>query len=556
MLQLSTTELPAVRPQPTGRGQFLRGRLALACIASAALAALTFAPSTGHPFVYDDRPFIEFNPVVTQSGPWYRFWREPFWPKAAGFGDTLYRPFTTWTYRADTVLGRTGRPEPRVVHITNITLHALTSAAVVLIAFGLSRRVSAGLVAGVLFAVHPLHTEAVVTGYGRSEVLAGFFGACLLAMQINLRRPRPKWFHPLSAVIYLLAIMSKEHALLLWPALTAIEYWPGASKTEVKMPRREWFNRVLIPSQVGFILATSCFFMLRASVFGATSFLEASRTRFWEVPLAHAGLIEHLLTPFRLLWISFELCVWPGRLCPIWSIPSTPLANRLAPDVLAGMGLLVLLLAAARGCWLRKRLVGALVLGQVLTLTIPVQAFSMARWYFAERWLYLPSVLAAVLFGIAVARLRWPAVMLALTAGLALLPASWAYSRAFESELAINRGVVARQPNNYQGHRNLARVLLTANDYQGAIQEAHEIIERFDRVGRVDDAYADLTLAYLALGDGENALEAVTTLQRLRADIPDPSWTSKEFEARALIAQKRARQAAATQPASASAPAI
>ncbi len=555
-----------------------------ALLAAAALAVITFAPAVDNQFVYDDRPIIVDNPLVNGPGPWYRFWLEPYWPRGV-YADRLYRPLTIASFRANVVLAGQGEPvagHARAFHIVNVAIHALTSACVALLAWRVTRRPWAALLAGALFATHPLHTEAVVTGYGRSELLAGFFGVLLMARYIRpwsghstrgpsaeaasykdnslaapaddvtssaqpeSRDPRSDAarFHALNALILLLALMSKEHSLFVWPVLILYDIWRFRRMRGPGRPSlRDWLNNVAAPAHAGFILAIATFFFFRFYVFGQFYRLEADRVRVWESPVAHATLVEHLLTPFRLLWLTLKLTVWPPALCPIWSIPALSLPNGLAPDVIAGMVLLVLIATLSAFAWRRGSPSGALLAGLLILLAIPVQALPMAHWLFAERWLYLPSVLMAVLVAAVLARVPVAGWALGLTAAVVLLPASWQYSSKFANNRIMNEEVVRRQPDNFQGRRNLAVALYYQGEYREAIEAAREVAERF-KPG-VSDPYWVILKSHLALGEGREALEAIDTYEWIRSSLPGPSLTEERQEAEALIA----RQASASRPA-------
>lgn len=522
----------------------------LAAGAAACLAVLAFAGSLDNAFVFDDYPIIAENRLITSPGPWYRFWLEPYWPRTRS-PDKLYRPLTMWSLRANVAL--TGEPDPASIRATNIALHALASAGVAVLAWRVSRRPSAAWIAGALFAVHPLHTEAVVTGVGRSELLAGALGVWLMARYIRPPAektpptgPRAAVFHATNAVLFLLAVMSKEHALLLWPALAAYDAWryrhPPAGQ---RLSLFKWLNDVAAPAHVGFMLATSTFFFFRFAVFGWHYRLEADRVRVWESPLAHADLIEHVLTPFRLAWLTVKLLVWPRALCPIWSIPAVSLPRQIELDVAAGMILIAGLLILSVVLWHRGALSGPLLVAMLILMVLPIQALPMAHWLYAERWLYLPSVLMAVLVALALARLGTPGASLGLAAAAVLLPASWQYASKFADNLTMNREVVRRQPDNFHGRRNLATLMFLEGRYAEAIQCANEVIERF---GPVYDAYYILARSYLELGDGRRALEALDQYQWLRRDFPGPGPNEERERAEALIALEARQKAAETQP--------
>ncbi len=527
-----------------------RWGLAAACALAAVFATLAFVPALHNEFVYDDHAAVPQNPAVNpkfapagQAMPWHRIWLEPYWPPRLS-PDKLYRPLTSLSLRLNALVADDPL-DPARFRVVNLALHVLTSIGVVILGWRLTGSAAAAGLAGVLFAAHPVHTEAVVPIYGRSELLAGCFGAWLLARHIRPPQPsgsRSPAHLALSSLLFLAAVMSKEHAIFLWPALMAIDLWHRQASTQTgkQSSWRDWFNRSFAPAHIGFAVAAATFLFFRYLVFGWKTHLEASRTRIYEVPMAHVGLLEHVLTPFRLLWLVLRNLVNTESLCPIWSYPALSPADHLYGDVLAGMVLALVLVVTLAVLWTRRHLAGALLIGLLFTLAIPIQAIPVARWFYAERWLYLPTVLIAVLVGAAVRRWGRAAAVGALAAGVLLLPQSWQYSTKFADDLTLQREVILRQPNNFQGRRNYASVLYVHGQYTEAVQAANQMIERF---GDVSDAYKVLLLSHLELGDGRRALRAIDKYEELRAGNGEPGLFAERKRAEGLIAQQRTRSA-------------
>ncbi|MBI4582252.1 MAG: hypothetical protein HY718_21330 [Planctomycetes bacterium] len=562
--------------------------LVAACVASAVVGLITFLPAIDNEFVYDDIPIVLNNPAVNvhrpglEPVPWSRVWLEPYWPRFIS-QDKLYRPLTTLSLRINALVA--GDPlRPRPFRVVNLALHVLTCVGVVVLAWRLTGSATAGGMAGMLFAAHPVHTEAVVTIYGRAELLAGCFAAWLLARHVrpltrdgtqgvqerrsrvaldtrrDARRPRATKSRRASRVarqgrppaggrrsvrhilfsssLLAAAVMSKEHAVFLWPALVAVDLWHRRDRDlpSSRTPVRDWVNNTFAPPHVGFAFAVAAFLFCRYLVFGWKTHLEAERTRIYEVPMAHVGLIEHLLTPFRLLWTVVRNLTWPDSLCPIWSYPALSPADGLYGDVLAGIVVAAALVGAVVVLWWRRDLTGALLAGLLLTLAIPIQAVPVARWFYAERWLYLPTVLMAAPLSRVVRSRGRAATVGGLALALVLLPQSWQYAAKFADNLTMQREVIVRQPDNFQGRRNYASVLFYSGRYPEAIQAANQLVERF---GKVSDAYMVLLRSYLELGDGRRALDAIETYEQLRAMIPEPGLSGARLRAEALIAQQR-----------------
>lgn len=590
---------------------------------AAGVGALAFKPAIHNQFVFDDYPFIVKNRAVTQPGPWYRFWRLPYWPKELWI-DKLYRPLTTWSFRVDAVRSGHAQPatrpaqktpdatslpnrtdeallDPRPIHETNILLHALTSAGVAWLAWRLTRRPWSAWLAGMLFAAHPLHAEAVATGYGRSELLAGFFAVWLMARYVRLgtsardpgfylwgssdrggsqavppvssahdwrgadasspnadpdvpssrrsTKPSP-WFHVVNAGLLLAAVMSKEHALFVWPVLFVFDAWRYRQIPSVRRPPlRAWLNETAAGAHAGFMLAVSAFMYLRFWLFGWNFRLDASQVRFWESPVAHATLLENVLTPFRFAWLTLKLLLWPKALCPIWSVPALSLPRSLTPDVIAGMILIAGIVVLSVFLWKRSAN-GPVLLGLLILSALPLQALPLGQWIFAERWLYLPSILIAVLVGTGLDRLSWWGRVTGLAIVVILIPATWQYASKFADFKTMVREVVRRQPDNFQGWQKLSALYWYEGEYQNAIQAAHEVIDRFSHLDTEPpaDPYLVLLRSHLALGDGREALDAINTYEHLRTGKPGLSLTEERRRAEELVALSQARTITATAP--------
>jgi len=174
-------------------GLGLRLRPGLAAALSVAAAALF--PSLGSLFdppMLDDGAALE-NPLVhglTNAG---RIFAIPSGHSGAPYVRGPYRPLTTLSYALNWSVHRGFLPG---FHAVNLALHAASSVLVTLLPFLLARaavparagRVS--LLAGLLFALHPAHVEAVVTISGRAEPLSTLCALLVLLLALRgLRRP-------------------------------------------------------------------------------------------------------------------------------------------------------------------------------------------------------------------------------------------------------------------------------------------------------------------------------------------------------------------------------
>src|SRR5204862_509452 len=152
-------------------------RLWLIGVALSGLGA--FANSQGNGFVLDDLSIIVSNPLIRSLSNLPRIFSSHYWYPELQSGD-LYRPLTVATYALNYAAGGLN---PWGYHAVNVLLHMACSCLVFLLFNRLLASTTAAGFAAVLFAVHPLHTEAVASVIGRAELLAA--GSVLAALYLH-----------------------------------------------------------------------------------------------------------------------------------------------------------------------------------------------------------------------------------------------------------------------------------------------------------------------------------------------------------------------------------
>ncbi|XP_034256998.1 protein O-mannosyl-transferase TMTC2-like [Thrips palmi] len=148
-----------------------------ASLAVSVFAFALYVNTLGAGFVYDDSRAVLRNPDVRGGqSAWLAFGHD-FWgtPLRSAGSHGSYRPLSVLSLRANAYLA--GGMRPYGFHLVNAQLHALCSYLVT----RLSRRLLGGLggrgpgvwlTAGLLFAAHPVHCEAVAGIVGRADLLA------------------------------------------------------------------------------------------------------------------------------------------------------------------------------------------------------------------------------------------------------------------------------------------------------------------------------------------------------------------------------------------------
>ncbi len=189
----------------------------------ALVAFLGVARSISFDFVDDDRLQILRNPWIRDWSNVVRFFTTDIWAFAStNTASNYYRPLHMLVYAAANSISGL---EPQGYHLFNILLHIVSSLLVVLIGSRLtgSRFISAA--GGLLFALHPIHTESVAWIAGVTDPLCGFFYFAALYFYIKEgqeHNSRPVLI--LSLSFFLGALLSKEMAFT-FPLVAAWLDW-------------------------------------------------------------------------------------------------------------------------------------------------------------------------------------------------------------------------------------------------------------------------------------------------------------------------------------------
>jgi protein O-mannosyl-transferase len=143
----------------------------------------------------------------------------------------------------------------------NIAVHALNAALLFLVGSALFRDRRAALIAAALFALHPAATEAVTYISGRSSsLMAAFYLGAMLA-----------YFHGqrfFSALLFLLAVATRETAVTLPAALLLCELCRAERPSWREILRRQWPHWALLLAGGLFVLLNQRYFDLVAYGYG------------------------------------------------------------------------------------------------------------------------------------------------------------------------------------------------------------------------------------------------------------------------------------------------
>ena len=347
-------------------------------VSLALLAAVAYARSIEVPFFWDDKPLILYNPYLGRVSGIVAFFSPNFWKGSLYPED--YRPIDMFSYRWDYLFWARN---PAGYHITNVLLHIFNCVAVYFLVRMLFNREALALLAGFLYSLHPIHSEAVIWIQNRSDLLVTSFS--LITLIALVRREKEKLWRGLASVIYLSfvsALLTKENAIVL-PLLMIVVLIHFRS-----VPRKS--TLIIVGScaaiAVGFLLVK--IFALHQWRHGDAQLPLTGGGRFsiFVIVKSIATYCSMLIFPFS---FSLDRC---------FTIPASHPVLALA---VSGIALIALAFVAARELLLGRP--AGFALSFIFVSLIPASNIVLlAGRPIAEQRLYFPSVgfclLAALLF--------------------------------------------------------------------------------------------------------------------------------------------------------------
>lgn len=424
------------------------------------LAGVVYANSLQNGFALDDVWIIEKNEQVHGIDAIPKAITGPYWPTGPRKSG-LYRPLTTGTYAVEWDLWG---GSPWGFHLVNILLHVV----VTLLVFSLCRRLSgsswSAWAGAAVFAVHPVHVEAVANVVGRAEILSALF---FLAGCLGYMRLRSRWNTALLlCVAYFLSLASKEMGATLPAALLLIEWIRrGSIRGSLDILRRRWTTFVALAATL------AGYFLLRLVNIGTLLGRERPPWYF-EMPEG---------TP---TWTAIR--VWPEYLrlmvVPLDLVPDygpgviVPVSSPFSPLVLAGVLLAIVVAVIVWRTRRHHRLLGGGILWFALTVLPVAGLLFPVGVILAERTLYLPSVgLSLAVAGVATwIRTRRPSLLRPAVAVLLLALAAggvrtWTQNPVWASSSSVITHLMRTHPANYRAQWGIGSHLASQGDTVRAI---------------------------------------------------------------------------------------
>jgi hypothetical protein len=431
----------------------------LILIVAAVLAA--FGGTLWAPFHFDDYGMLS-DPAITSSGGWKSVWR---------FEQT--RPLTYFTFWANYAAGGNS---PMGYHAVNLMVHTLNS---VLAWLCLSRLIArrAALCAALIFALHPIQTEAVAYIFARGTLLATMF--CLGSFLAWIRGS-----HWLAVALFALGMLSKEECAA-FPAFLALLHL-GVSRNRAERP------------------AIATMFAIAISLVARVAYAAAVIPGSGAGAQAGVAPVQYFLTQG---WVILRYA----------QLLAVPVGFTVDPQIE--------LIADWRGvaCWLAicfaamvsfrffRKLGAGFWLIAGLLLILPTSSVFPAQDLAADRRVYLPLFCFATSAAQVFRRTEFPVLLIAGGFVLALL--STARTQIWSTEAALWEDAMRHAPGKLRPRVQLARASPPAT--------AVRLLEESKNIAPDDpDLASELGRVYLMAGDASAALKEFGRTVALRPGDP------------------------------------
>jgi len=358
-------------------------------------------------FVFDDVSAIKDNKDILPSTPIKNIFIDDFWgiPMNKEQSHKSYRPLCVLSFRINYLLDGFN---PFSYHLVNVILHLLVT---LLYYLTCNNYVNAKIsfVASLVFAVHPIHTEAVTGVVGRAELMSAiFFLLALLFYDKSCKFEKTtNKFLGLTGIMASLAMLSKELGVTVIGLCIIHELCiiHNMHKIAIKVlfnPKEAGFNpdqkkkAVHAPTFriLALLMTLGCLLLFRIQMMQGASLPVFTK---FDNPASLAETLPRYLTYSYLPCLNLWLLLCPSELCCDWTMGTIPLINSLLDPrniviICVSMILFNLVQVIFNSCDRFSKQVLFCCAWMIIPFVPASNMFFPVGFVIAERILYIPSM--------------------------------------------------------------------------------------------------------------------------------------------------------------------
>ncbi|MCW3127073.1 MAG: Tetratricopeptide 2 repeat-containing protein [Bacteroidetes bacterium] len=300
-----------------------------------------------------------------------------------------YRPLSLVSFAIEVQLFGNN---PGIAHGINILLFALTCLVLFhLLSYLLPQKkgsafyLSIAFVAAMLFAGHPIHTEAVANIKGRDEIMSLLFSLMALYSAVKYTRENKIRDLIVGGVLFLLALLSKENAITFLAIIPLTYYFFTQARV------REY------AAMAGAFIAPVLVFLILRSIYTQTGAVTSESTEilnnpFLYLPQGTAGMLQRYATIIMTFLLYYKLLIFPHPLTHDYFYNEIPYVGVSNPwfivSFVVTIGLLVYAVMGLR----KKSLPSYAILFYFITFSIVSNLFINVGSLMTERFVFMGSV--------------------------------------------------------------------------------------------------------------------------------------------------------------------
>ena len=497
--QCSQLRVHSRMPNPAAKAPFLfiAGILVLICLA-------VYGNTLLNGFVYDDMTQVLNNSWIRDVRHLPDIFSKNVWGFQSGRNvSNYYRPMMHVIYLVS--YGMFGL-KPWGFHLVNIFFHMINSLLVFLVASSLFRPrrlqdtsssplpsfISPAFVAALLFALHPINTEAVAWVGAVTDLSYTFFYLCSLYFYIRAEDGFKNKEYFISLASFSLALLCKEPAVTLPAALIAYDITFGQGSKGIYFYAKKYS---------AFILLLGLYFIVRVQVLGGFAPVKMNRD---------LTTYQYCINVFPLISTYLEKLFIPIGQNAIHTFH--PLTSLWDMKALLSLSITISFIAAVFIAYRKSRIIFFGLVVIIVPLLPALYTPAIGESPLAERYLYLPSVgfaiVLATLYSSQTERLqsyRLPIVAMAL---IAVLFSSLiiARNRIWRDNVTLYTDTIKKSPDAELPRGNFGIALLEDGRLDEAIEQFRVIITKINPSS--ENAYYNMGRAYMKKGAYPEAMAA------------------------------------------------
>jgi len=317
-------------------------------------------------------------------------------------------------------------------HVINLFFHLLNIVLVYIFAKKLTEKREIGLIAALLFAVHPMNVEAVSWISARSSSIFAFFYLASLIFYISYLKMGCKTKHLLLTILFfVLSLFSKAHAVTLPVVLVIIDIF---------LKRK--FDKKIILDKIPFFILSLIFGIIAISDKGTTSNIMGQLEKY-------SIFDNFFLLSYSLSFYLYRLFI-PSHLCAVYVYP-VKTDGMLPLEYYAAPFFLILLIFIIYKYRKTKKFIlfGSLFFLAIISLTL--QIIPSRLFIVTDRYTYLPYIGLFIILGYFYNTIEKPFVKNIFTVaiiitGLIFSLITWERNKVWANDVTLTSDIINKNP--------------------------------------------------------------------------------------------------------------